>query len=424
MPREAALEILQSVLEDGRTLDGALEDGRRLTAMAPRDRAFARKLVFTTLRRLGQIDDVIDGFLDKPLARRGRGARRILRLGVCQMLFLATPPHAAVDTSVRLATGGALKPYRGLINAVLRRAARDGADIVGAQDAPRLNTPDWLWDAWTRTYGAETCRAIAQVHGAEPPLDLGLKADEAAWAERLGGARLPWGAVRLQASGAIGELPGYEEGAWWVQDAAAQLPVRLFGDVRGRRVLDLCAAPGGKTAQLLAGGAHVTAVDRSANRLRRLAGNLRRLGLAAETHAADGRNWRSGAAFDAVLVDAPCTATGTLRRHPDIAWTRGPEGVAALAPVQRDLLRAGAEQVKPGGILIFATCSLDPAEGPALIAEFLGGQPDFRRSAVGADELGGMGELIDSAGALRTLPCHLADRGGMDGFYACRLERR
>ncbi|HIC82448.1 MAG TPA: MFS transporter, partial [Kiloniellaceae bacterium] len=269
--RRTALAVLQAALDDGQPLDEALARNPVLPKLAPRDRGFARLLAATVLRRLGQTDALIDHCLDRPLKRKDTALRHILRLGAVQLLFLGTPAHAAVSTSLDLARGPRLAGQRGLLNAVLRRLAREGSDLAAAQDAARLNMPDWLWQHWCAAYGETTTRAVASAHLAEPPLDLSCKADDAAtWAKRLDGELLPSGSLRLKGGqGDVARLPGYAEGAWWVQDAAAAVPARLLGDIAGKTVIDLCAAPGGKTAQLAAAGAEVIAVERAANRLKR-----------------------------------------------------------------------------------------------------------------------------------------------------------
>jgi 16S rRNA (cytosine967-C5)-methyltransferase len=391
--------------------------------LAPRDRGFARLLVATTLRRLGQIDRIVDGCLDKPLPRRAAAVRQLLRLGICQLLFLGTPPHAAVDTTVDLMTArGGEAGFKGLINAILRRVDRERAAWLEAD--PSLNTPAWLWESWVAAYGVERARAIAAAHLREPPLDLTPKSDAAAWRDRLSATLLPTGTLRLPLDGPIESLPGFAEGAWWVQDAAAALPARLLGDVAGKRVVDLCAAPGGKTAQLAAAGADVIAVDRSSPRLQRLRANLTRLHLLATTAVADATAWRPEPAADAVLLDAPCSATGTIRRHPDVPWLKRPTDVAKLVALQARLLQAAVAMIRPGGLIVFCTCSLQPEEGPAQIAALLRDGPPVERLPIRPSEVGGLDSLIDSNGDLRTLPCHLSEQGGIDGFYAARLRRR
>ncbi|MDP6428541.1 MAG: transcription antitermination factor NusB [Rhodospirillales bacterium] len=440
LDRRLALAALSRILDKNRHLEDALaeaeaeispgSDGggpagrdRDSRDTESRDRSFAHNLVATCLRRMGQIDALIDGLLDRPMPARARAARHILRLGVAQLLFLQTPAHAVVDTAVRLAAATGQGPYKKLINAVLRRAAAEGAAAVGEQDAARVNTPGWLWDSWEAAYGADRARAIAEAHLRLPPTDLSVKSDADAWAGKLGGRVLPSGSVRLPGSVRPAVLAGFAEGAWWVQDTAASLPARLLGEARGRRIADLCAAPGGKTAQLALAGAEVIAVDRSEKRLARLSDNLRRLNLGAETVCADAGQWRPDQALDAVLLDAPCSATGSIRRHPDIQRTRRPEEVARAAEIQARLLAHAADLVRPGGTVIFATCSLQPEEGSEIIADLLSSDNRLRLSPIDADEIGGLAEAITSAGELRSLPSHLAELGGMDGFYAARLIR-
>ncbi len=425
--RSAACDLLDAVLRRRLTLDQALSDHPGFAALDGRDRGFARTLVATTLRRLGQIDALIDFSLDRPLPRKAQAVHDLLRIGACQLLFLDTPPHAAVTTMVDLAQARGHGPHKKLVNAVLRRFAREGRAIVDAQDAARLNTPDWLWESWSEAYGEATCRHIAEAHLSEPPLDMTLKADTAKdsklWAEKLGARVLPTGSLRREAGGMITDLPGFKDGAWWVQDAAAALPVALLGDVRGKRVTDLCAAPGGKTAQLAARGARVTAVDRSEKRLDRLRENLDRLGLEAERVCADAVEWRPAARADAVLVDAPCSATGTIRRHPDVSRLKTPGDVAKLTRVQDQLLTAAIGMVRPGGVVVYCSCSLQPEEGPDRIAALLDTGAPVTREPVKPGDVGNLKELISVDGDLRSFPFHLGDQGGMDGFYAARLKR-
>ena len=417
--------MLGGILRRGRTLDQALTAAPGLDALSPRDAAFTRLLLLTTLRRLGQIDAFLAGLMDHPLPARRGPVQDVLRLGIAQLAFLETPAHAAVASTVALAEGPRLAPYRGLVNAVLRRASREHRAIAEL-DAPRLNTPDWLWRSWAQAYGDARCRAIAEAHLSEPSLDLSPVADREDGTESLRTAlaaeRLPGGTLRLRGAGEVTRLAGYEAGEWWVQDAAAALPARLFGPVAGKQVLEIGAAPGGKTAQLAAAGARVTAVDRSAPRLARLRENLARLHLEAEIVEADALDWRPQTPADAVLLDTPCTATGTIRRHPDILHGRRPADVARLAGLQGRLLARAAAMAAPGGLLVYASCSLQPEECERQVDAFLAAAPDFARLPVRPGELAGVGEAITTAGDLRTLPCHWAKDGGMDGFYAARLR--
>jgi 16S rRNA (cytosine967-C5)-methyltransferase len=427
--RRIAADILDGVLRRGTALDELLSGKNAhpgLPALADRDRAFTRRLTATVLRRLGTLRLLVGGFLDKGFPSDAPRAETILLLGAAQILWLDVPDHAAVDLSVRLAQADRRAArYAGLVNAVLRRVAQNGV-TVPADDVSR-DTPEWLLKRWSKAYGAATARAIAAANGHEPALDLTVKQDAESWAERLRGRVLPTGTVRTIAHGAISLLPGFSEGAWWVQDAAAALPVHLFGDLGGMNVADLCAAPGGKTAQLAFAGAKVTAVDRSAARLNRLRDNLTRLSLAAETVAADALEWQAGP-FDAVLLDAPCSSTGTIRRHPDVPWLKSEADLPILTSLQQRLLDRAVELLKPGATLIYCVCSLEPEEGEEQIVALLARDPRILRKPIAPQDMFGRTEFITVAGDLRTLPLHLPDSdsrwGGLDGFYAARLTRK
>jgi 16S rRNA (cytosine967-C5)-methyltransferase len=422
--RQVALDLIGGVLRRKRPLDDAIEDHSAMAELSVRDRAFARLLVATVLRRLGQIDALIDDCLNTPLAPRAAVIHDILRLGISQLLFLRTPPHAAVATSVDLAHARGFLTHKGLVNAVLRRLSVEGPVRVERQDAARLNTPDWLWQSWARAYGEDRARAIAVAHLKEAPLDVTLRGEDDAWCEKLQATKLPTGSLRRPAGGSVTALPGYAEGAWWIQDAAASLPVRLFDGVAGRQVIDLCAAPGGKTAQLASAGARVTAIDRSTRRLDRLVANLSRLSLPVSAIAADALSWRPDQPADAVLLDAPCTATGAIRRHPDVPHLKHPEDVARLAVVQENLLRAAVDMLRPGGTLVYCTCSLEPEEGPQRVDALLRSGAPMARLPIEADAIGAPADWVTPGGDLRTLPCHLAELDGVDGFYAARLVKR
>lgn len=422
LSRSVALDILVACLDKGQPLDDVLARHQGFANLDPRDRAFVRLLLATTLRRLGEIDEVLGLLIERPLDGANAAGRQVLRLGAAQLLFLGTPPHAAVDTSVRLVVDAGLPHLKGLANAVLRRIAREGATLLGDRDPARLNAPQWLWDSWTESYGEETTRAIAAAHLIEAPLDLTPRSDAMFWAGRLDGELLTTGTIRRAAGGNITELPGFAEGAWWVQDAAATLPVRLLGDIAGKHVADLCAAPGGKTLQLAAAGAHVTAVDISARRMVRVGENLKRAGLAAELVTTDAGKWATSETFDAILLDAPCCGTGTLRRHPDIAWLKDEEDVARLTLTQDRLLVRAADLLKPGGMLVYAVCSLQDDEGPARIEALLGRDKRLQRVPVQPEELPGLADAITETGDIRTLPSMWSERGGIDGFYIARLK--
>jgi 16S rRNA (cytosine967-C5)-methyltransferase len=426
--RQVALDLVGTVVRRKRPLDDAIEDNPAMAELSARDRAFARLLVATVLRRLGQIDTLIGECLNTPLAPRAAAIHDVLRLGIAQLLFLRTPPHAAVATSVDLAHVRGFLSHKGLVNAVLRRLSLEGPGRIEAQDAARLNTPDWLWQSWSGAYGEESARAIAVAHLKEAPLDLTLRSDDdqtqsESWCEKLQATQLPTGSLRRVAGGSITGLPGYAEGAWWIQDAAAALPVRLFERVAGQVVVDLCAAPGGKTAQLANAGALVTAIDRSSRRLDRLVANLSRLGLTVSATAADALTWRPDHPVDAVLLDAPCTATGAIRRHPDVPHLKQPEDVTRLATVQENLLRAAVDMLRPGGTLVYCTCSLEPEEGPERIAALLRSGAPVEHRPIAPAEIGAPAEWVTPQGDLRTLPYHLAEYDGVDGFYAARLVK-
>jgi 16S rRNA (cytosine967-C5)-methyltransferase len=429
--RRIAAEIIEGVLRRNRALDELLdsgEDGAALTALPDRDRALTRALVAVVLRRLGTVRHLLEQFLDRGLPPKAPRLETALVLGAAQILFLDVPDHAAVDLSVRLAQEDRPSShFPGLVNAVLRRMTYEGKERLAALDTVMLDTPPWLMQRWIAAYGEATARDIAAANGREPALDLSVKSDAPQWAEKLGGFVLPTGSVRAVVHGAVTALPGFDEGAWWVQDAAAALPVRLLGDVAGRRVADLCAAPGGKTAQLAAAGAHVTAVDRSASRLKRLRENLTRLSLDAEVVCADASAWEAPP-FNAVLVDAPCSSTGTIRRHPDVAWLKRPADILKLAALQRRLLERAVALTKSGGTIVYCTCSLEPEEGAAVVAELLAHDPGVRRMPLTPSDVFGESALIGADGDLRTLPYHLPNSdsrlAGLDGFYAARLEKR
>lgn len=431
--RDLAHRLVAGVLVDQRPFEQVLADladRPKAAALAPRDRAFARALATTVLRRQGELEHVLNAFVERPLPKEAGHVWAILLTGAAQLICLGTPPHAAVDMAVeatRRVRGGAR--FANLTNAILRRVAKDGAALLQDKDRATLNVPDWLRQRWHLAYGEHLARRIAEASLKEAALDISLKpgADTAYWAARLRGRVLPTGSIRLAAQGRIEDLPDYAEGTWWVQDAAAALVAQVAGEVAGRTVADLCAAPGGKTAGLAAAGANVTAVDVSPKRLDRLRANLQRLGLSAMVVAADVASWAPECTFDAVILDAPCTATGTIRRHPDIMRLKRPEDVDRMADLQRALLANASRMIRPDGILVYSTCSLEPEEGERQIAAFLGSRPDFRRVPIAAGEFGADPAWVTAAGDLRTLPCHLElespELSGIDGFYVARLQR-
>jgi 16S rRNA (cytosine967-C5)-methyltransferase len=431
--RRIAADILDGVLHKHRTLDDQLDGSSAhpgLKTLPDRDRALMRRLVATILRRLGTLGHVLSRLLDRGMPTDAPRAQSALLIGAAQILWMDVPDHAAVDLSVRLVQSDRrAAKYAGLVNAVLRRCAREGEGLIAEVKAEMLDLPPWLAKRWIAHYGEATARDLAAAIGYEPSLDLTVKADPAQWASRLHGMTLPTGSVRTLLQGSVTVLPGFAEGQWWVQDAAAALPAKLLGDVAGQTILDLCAAPGGKTAQLALAGAEVVAIDRSPARMARLRDNLTRLSLQVEAIVADACEWQStnSGGFDGILLDAPCTSTGTIRRHPDVAWLRTENDIAPLISLQQRLLQKAVSLLKPGGRLVYCTCSLEPEEGEATVAGLLAAEPTLRRVPIEPSEVGGLAELISRDGDLRTLPCHLphADPrfAGLDGFYAARLER-
>ena len=429
--RMAAIVILFEVAGAGHSLDerfGSEPPHPRLAGLDPRDRSLARSITTVAMRRLGTIRNVLSRLLERGLPKQSGLLEWILVAGAAQILFLDVPDHATVDLSVRAARlDPKTLPFAALVNGVLRNLARDREALVATCTALEHDTPAWLAARWRKNYGPEAAEAIARSHGEEPTLDLTVKSDPEGWASKLGGIVLPTGSVRLSTHATVSELEGYGEGQWWVQDAAAALPARLLNAVPGERIADFCAAPGGKTSQLANQGADVVAIDRSAERLKRLAANLQRLHLTAETQVADATSYRA-APFDAILVDAPCSSTGTIRRHPDVAWTKRASDIPALVALQAKILDHAASLLRPGGRLVYCVCSLEPEEGEMQIAALLRRNPDMIRVPVAADEIGGLAGCITTAGDLRTLPNFLPmgepRLSGLDGFFAARLVRR
>lgn len=423
--RRGALEILERV-SGGETLDDALARSRAFGELEGADRAFSRAMASATLRRRGSIDHILGAYLDRPLPKKAARVMDILRLASAQLLILKTPDHAAVSTAVSLAserreTAG----YAKLINAIARKVAKSGPGALEKVPA-RADTPGWMWRAWERAYGPARARAIAAAHHDEPPLDLTVRdpgsVDE--WASRLDGEAISGASLRLKGGLDIANAAGFAEGAWWVQDVAASLPARLFGPLQNKTAIDLCAAPGGKTLQLASAGASVTAVDISAPRLERVAENLGRIGLSATLVEADMLRWAPPAPVDAVLLDAPCTATGTIRRHPDIPWLKSETDMTALVSLQGRMIDQAIGFLKPGGVLVYCVCSLQPEEGEAQIRAALSRHGDIiARKTIDPAEIEGIDALLTRDGDLRTLPSMLAKKGGMDGFFAARLVK-
>src|SRR5271165_3821612 len=392
--RIAAARAIAETLTLSRSLDErfAADLSLRAGGLDARDSALARSIATVALRRLGTIRKALARRLEKGMPKRGGMLEWTLIVAAAQILFLNAPDHAAVDLAVKATRADpASAPFAALANAVLRTIARERDAILASSDPLDDDTPAWLAARWRAAYGETTARAIAAAHRSEPTLDLGVKGDPAGLAERLGGIVLPTGSVRLDTHKPVVELEGYSKGEWWVQDAAAALPARLLRARPGMRVADLCAAPGGKAAELV---------------------------------VADALSFEAPP-FDAVLLDAPCTATGTIRRHPDVAWIKRPGDLTPLVKLQAQLLEKAIALTRPGGLLVYCACSLEPEEGEAQIAPILRRNPDVRRLPVEPQEIGGLAECLTPSGDLRTLPCHLwgdnPRRSGMDGFFAARL---
>lgn len=428
--RQAAARLLGAVVDARTSLDGLTDNEHghpHYLALDTRDRALVRAILMTALRYRRTIQAMIDRRLERPLPPNALSLAHILHAGAAQILFLDVPDSAAVDLAVTQAQADPRsRRFAGLVNAILRSIARGGPRALEAALHQTVEAPDWFAGRLAHDYGDEKARQILAMHRLEAPVDITVKSVTADWAETLGATLLPTGSLRLDAlNGPVPALPGFDEGQWWVQDAAAALPARMMGNIDGKRVADLCAAPGGKTAQLCLAGAHVTALDLSANRLKRLEGNLARLGLAAETVAADLRKYQPDRPFDAVLLDAPCSSTGTVRRHPDVPWTKSPEEIEKLAALQHDLLSHAVRFVRPGGTIVFSNCSLDHAEGERMIARFLSERDDVDNAPLQPGEIEGTEGFLTQEGWLRTTPADWpqkpAARGGLDGFFAARL---
>ncbi|MDS7598245.1 RsmB/NOP family class I SAM-dependent RNA methyltransferase [Agrobacterium tumefaciens] len=423
--RIAATRILAAVLEKKTSLDGMLdaENGNPVyRSLSIADRALVRAIVNSALRHLPRLEATLSMLLDGPLPQGARSLHHVLLVGAAQMIYLDVPDHSAVDLAVEQAHRDPRnKRFVKLVNAVLRRIGREKADIAQAiAKIPVL--PEWFYERLVAAYGEEVAARISEAQLTPSSIDLTVKSNPALWAEKLGGTVLPNGSVRLgEFEGQIPSLEGFSEGQWWVQDLAASMPVKLMGDVSGKRVADLCAAPGGKTAQLALAGAKVTALDQSGNRLRRLKENLARLGLSAETVEVNMLKFDPEDRFDAVLLDAPCSSTGTLRKHPDVCWTKDAGDIAKLAALQGQMLRYALGLVKPGGIVVFSNCSLDPSEGEEMVAAVLAENPEIERVPVRKEQWPGMEAAITADGDLRTTPDMF---GGVDGFFSSVLRKK
>ena len=428
-PRREAVRLLNTILSHKKPFDEiwqlSLANGE-LKTMTESDRALTRLIVMTSLRHLRHIDNILATFLKNPLPKSAPGATNILRSGIAQLLFLKSPAHAVLNIATSLAAlDRSNRPFKGLINGVLRNYTRADPENLLGKNSPPGNTPEWLHNRWKHQYGREAAKKIARAHQHEPALDISVKADAKIWAQRLNATLLPTGSLRLSNAGNPVRLSGFDDGQWWVQDAAAALPAQLFGNIAGKNLLDLCAAPGGKTAQLIAAGAKVTAVERSPQRMKRLAQNLKRLGFDANLVTTDAGEYLPPHPPDAILLDAPCTATGTIRRNPDVPYLKTHKNITDLVKVQKRLIDHATEILKPGGTLIYCVCSLEYEEGEDQISELLANDKRFSLQPVAKNEVPGLSMAINSRGDLRILPHYWSDfepgMQGLDGFYIARL---
>ena len=420
--RRLAAFAVKEVMENNQPLEQVLAGQPQYRALEGRDRAFVRLIAATTFRRMGQIDVALKPFVRQ---RPTKLVYAALQTATAQLLYLGTPAHAAVGETVSmLKSRGSSKGFANMANAVLRNIVDQGPKLAGAQP-PKVNIPGWIRGEWERAYGRQAGRKMSAQLMKDPVLDVSVKSDPSGWAEKLDGEVIGASSVRLGKIGDVPALEGFDDGEWWAQDVAATLPVEILGDVAGKRVLDMCAAPGGKTMQLAARGALVTALDKSEGRLERVKKNLERTKLTADIVCADALDWTpDGELFDVVLLDAPCSATGTFRRHPDVLYNRTPKDVSNLVRLQDKLLAKAAEFVKPGGTLIYCTCSLMPKEGQPRVDTFLQNVPDFRLIPIIEATGLALPEDAFSGGSLRSLPYYLEDKGGMDGFFIAQLERK
>ncbi|MFD1747163.1 RsmB/NOP family class I SAM-dependent RNA methyltransferase [Rhizobium helianthi] len=428
----AASKILAAVVDKRTPLDGMLDAGHgnpAYRALSEADRALCRAILNATLRHLPRIDAALSSMLDTPLPEGARALQHVLTTAAAQILYLDVPSHAAVDLAVEQANRDPRnRRFAKLVNALLRRMVRE-RDSILEHSSEVSPVPQWFLKRLAAAYGKDEALRIAEAQLEPAPIDLTVKSNPEGWAERLKARLLPTGSLRLAAfEGSIPSLEGFSEGEWWVQDAAASIPAKLFGDLKGKRIADLCAAPGGKTAQLASMGAEVIAVEQSSNRAKRLRENLARLQLSAEVVETDLFAFAPSAPLDGILLDAPCSSTGTTRRHPDVLFTKGVSDIEKLAGLQARMVRHALTLVKTGGVVVFSNCSLDPLEGEQLIADLLKERTDVERVAIDPADWPGLQAAINADGEFRTTPAMLpaADgyAGGMDGFFACILRKR
>ncbi|MBR1946081.1 MAG: RsmB/NOP family class I SAM-dependent RNA methyltransferase [Alphaproteobacteria bacterium] len=426
LTRHLAVGIFDAVFRHGKGLEeeyaACMNYQEKKEPLENRDRTFIRLLVTTLLRRLGQIDDILFRFLKKPLPEKTAYVFDVLRISAAQLVFLDTPAHAAVSTGVSLIKNSRkYSGFSGLANAVLRRIAKEGKKIAEKQNTARLNIPAWLFEKWVKEYGQQNAEKIANTGLREAPLDFSIKADSEIWSDRLEAILMPTGSLRREKQASVPQLPGYEEGAWWIQDLSAAVPARLFHSLKGKKAADICAAPGGKTAQMILAGAEVTAIDISENRIKRLKENLDRLHFSAKTICTDMREWNKNEKFDIVLLDAPCSATGTLRRHPDVVWHRTLQDISRLQITQKQLLETAVQMMTDDAEMVYCVCSILPEEGRGLIDNAVRSGL-VERIPLEPSEV--PKEMITKDGDLLILPFFYETSGGCDGFYAARLRKK
>lgn len=427
--RVAATKLLSAIVDKKTSMDGLLDakgGNPSYLVLSQKDRLLVKAILLSTLRNYGIIDAFIDKLLESPLPNGAVSLRHILRVGAAQILFLDIPDHSAVDLSVEQANADPRnRRFASLTNAILRRMSREKKKRMPGLVHKSQNLPVWFYDRLVNNYGEEQAQDIAKTISTPAPVDITVKSDAALWAEKLGGKALTDTSIRLSSvSGAIPSLEGFEDGEWWVQDIAASLPAKLFGDLTGKRVIDLCAAPGGKTAQLIMAGGQVTALDRSKSRLNRLDENLTRLKLSADLKLGKMEAFHSDELYDAALLDAPCSSTGTIRRHPDVLWTKSADDIGFLADLQLRLLEHSLTLVKPGGQIIFSNCSMEPEEGEKMLEVFLEKNSDkVKLEKIEPSFCVGFEKAITSLGTLRTTPNFIiGDEKGTDGFFAASLR--
>lgn len=432
--RQAASKLLSAIIDKKTSMDGLLDlkgGNPAYLDLSDQDRLLVKAILLSTLRNYQIIEKFLDHLLEKPLPTGAVSLRHILRIGAAQILYLDVPDHSAVDLAVEQANiDPRNRRFANLVNAILRRMAREKDKMLPKLGEKTAMLPDWYAKKLSKSYGFNRARKMMQLMSQPAPIDITVKSDADLWAQKLGGTKLTDWSVRLdKLDGPLQSLEGFDDGEWWVQDLAASLPARLFGDLNGKRMIDLCAAPGGKTAQLILAGAEVTALDRSKSRLNRLNENLVRLKLSAHTEISRMEKYQTEDLFDMALLDAPCSSTGTIRRHPDVVWTKNEEDITYLAGVQKGLLDHAITLLKPGGLIVFSNCSLEPEEGEEMIVQYAADHQDkVELEAIDPALCPGFESVITDDGFIRTTPDFSLNEDeqlqGADGFFAAKLRKK